>query len=310
MLSELKTRLKPSFSPLTVHELRSLMRSPRAYSYLTIYMSIVSGITVLVYLATSVNGSNGVNDSSRVGTVLFYVVVGMQTILVSFLTPSFTAGAISGERENDTYELLRITSIMPRQIVTGKLSAAFGFSALLIFATLPLLSLALLLGGVELVQLGAALGVVLMSALFFSTLGLYVSSRTLTKLGATVITYAITIGIVLGMAVFMLIAFPLINDIIYGTSSLVKTSPLMATLLQIVLFLLMGISPISALVASEANLQDSGSIWLISVNPVPGAAPALSLPSPFILLIVLYSVSSAIFVWLTIRRLSNPIDQL
>ncbi len=310
MLNTFVSRLRVPLNPLTLHELRSLMRSPRAYSYLTVYMSIVSGITLLIYVAASFNGSSGVNDSSRVGTILFYIVVGMQAIVVSFLTPSFTSGAISGERENDTYELLRITSITPRQIVAAKLTAAFGFSTLLVFATLPLLSLALLLGGVELVQAAAAIGVVLASALFFSALGIYISSRSASRLSSAIITYVVTTGIVLGMAVFMLVVFPLINDIIYGTSSLIKTSPVLGILLQILVFFLMSASPISALVASETNLQESGNIWYITINQAAGATPPLYLPAPFIILIVLYLLLSALFLWFTIRRLDAPIDSL
>jgi ABC-type transport system involved in multi-copper enzyme maturation permease subunit len=282
------------------------MRNPRAYAILTIYMSVVSGITLLVYLAASANGNNGVNDSSRVGTALFYIVVGMQTLLVSFVTPSFAAGAISGERENETYDLVRLTMLTPRQVVIGKLVPAFGYTTLLVFATLPLLSLALLLGGVELVQLVGALSVILASALLFSTLGLYVSSRMRTTLGSTIITYAITLGIVLGMAVLTLIAFPLLNGIIYSTSSIVKTSPFLAMFVQILLFALISASPISAMVASETNILESGNPLVVALNPIPGTTTALMIPAPFLILVVLYLAISAVLTWLTIRKIGHP----
>jgi ABC-type transport system involved in multi-copper enzyme maturation permease subunit len=272
-------------------------------------MSVVSGITLLVYLATSANGNNGINDSSRVGTALFYIVVGMQTLLVSFVSPSFSAGAVSGERESETYDLLRLTLLTPRQIVIGKLIPAFGYTALLVFATLPLLSLALLLGGVELVQLFGALSVILASALLFSALGLYISSRMRTTLGSTIITYAVTLGIVLGMAVLTLIAFPLLNGILYSTSSVVKTSPFLATCLQVLLFIVMSASPISAMVASEANMQESGNALGIAVNPIPGTTTAFMIPAPFLILVALYLVSSTVLIWLTIRHIGHPGDQ-
>lgn len=309
MVQRLQDGLRLPLNPLTLQELRSRMRNPRAYAVLTVYMAVVSGITLLVYLAASANGNNGVNDSSRVGTALFYIVVGMQTLLVSFATPSFVAGAVSGERENETYDLIRLTLLTPRQIVTGKLIPAFGYTVLLVFATLPLLSLALLLGGVELVQLFAALSVILASALLFSSLGLYVSSRMRTTLGSTIVAYAVTLGIVLGMAVFTLIAFPLLNGILYGTSSVVKTSPLLATLLQVLLFVLMSASPISAMVASEANLQESGNALALVVNPIPGTTIPFMIPAPFLTLVALYVVASAVLIWLTIRHIGHAGDQ-
>jgi ABC-2 type transport system permease protein len=308
MIQQIQSRLKFSLNPFTAHELRSLMRGPRAYLVLTVYLSIVSGITLLLYIATSGNGTSGVNDSSSVGSALFYVIIGMQTLLVSFLTPSFTAGALNGEREQGTYDLLWMTGVTPTQIVVGKLMASVGYTFLLVLATLPLLSLALLLGGVELIQLAVALTVILMSALLFSSLGLYISARMPTMLGSTIVTYALATAIVIGMAVFTLISFPLINDLIYGSSSIVKTSPFLGVLLQLVMFLTMSISPISAMVASEANLQESGNAWLISIAPLPGSPPTIDIPSPFVILLILYVVVSVLLLWRTIKRLASNTD--
>ena len=301
-----RLKLNLRFNPIAVHELRSRMRSPRAYAILTIYMAIVSGITLLIYLAASANSDSGVNDSSRVGTALFYIVVGMQVVLVSFVTPAFTANAISGERERGTYDLLRLTLLSPRQIVLSKLLSAFGYTTLLVFATIPLISLSLLLGGVDPAQLVAALAAILATALLFSTLGLFISSRMETTLGSTVVTYAIAMGIVIGMAVLTLITLPLLNGIIYGTSPVVRTSPVLATILQLLLFLSLSISPISALVASEANLQDSGNILIAAINPLPGTTTPLVVPAPFVVLILLYLCASALLVWLTVRYIANP----
>jgi ABC-2 type transport system permease protein len=308
ILQRIQARLDIPLNPLALHEMRSRMRSPRAYAVLTIYLSIVSGITVLIYLATSLSGSNGVNDSSRVGTALFYIVVGMQTLLVSFVSPSFTAGALSNERENGTYDLLRMTLLTSKQIVVAKMASSFGYTLLLVFATLPLLSLAFLLGGVELIQVFAALAVIVFSAFLFCSLGLYISSRTRTTLSAIILTYSITLGLVLGMSMLTLIALPILNDVIYGTSSAVKTSPLLATLIQIFMFSMMSVSPVSALVASESNLQESGHALTIVVNSLPGYSTGMTIPAPFLTLVILYLVCGVLLLWLTIRRINEPYD--
>lgn len=308
MLQRLQAQINLPINPLTAHELRSLMRSPRAYSVLTVYLSIVCGITVLLYIAASGSAGSGINNSSGVGTALFYVIIGMQTLLVCFLTPSFTAGAINGERELGTYDLLIMTPISPRQIVFSKLLASVGYSLLLVFTTLPLLSLALLLGGAEILQLVAALSVIVLSALLFSTLGLYFSARISSVLKSTIVTFAVIAGIVLGMAVFTLIAFPLVNDFIYSTSSTIKTNPLLGALLQLFMFLLMSVSPISAMVASEANLQESGNAWFISVAPLPGSIPVFDIPAPFVMLALLYALTSVVLVIRTITAINNHYD--
>ncbi|HEY3289501.1 MAG TPA: ABC transporter permease subunit [Anaerolineae bacterium] len=308
MLQRLQSRINLPINPLLAHELRSLMRSPRAYTVLTMYLSIVCGITVLLYIAASGSAGNGINNSSSVGTALFYVIIGMQTMLVCFLTPSFTAGAINGERERGTYDLLKMTPISPFQIVFSKLTASVGFALLLVFTTLPLLSLALLLGGVEVLQLVAALSVIVLSALLFSILGLYFSARMASVLKSTIVTFATVAGIVLGMAVFTLIAFPLVNGFIYSTSSTIKTNPFLGTLLQLFIFLLMSVSPISAMVATETNLQESGNVWIISVSPLPGSLPLFDIPAPFVILVLLHLLASIILFVRTMRCINRPYD--
>lgn len=308
MRKQIHSRMRAFLHPLTAHELRSLMRDPRAYSVLTVYLSIVCGITLLLYIAASGNGTNGVNGSSSVGASLFYVIVGMQTLLVSFLTPSLTAGALNGERELGTYDLLRMASISPVRIVAGKLIASVGYTVLLVFATLPLLSLALLLGGVEMLQLAVATAVIMASALLFSSLGLFVSARMTSKLGSTIVTYTITIAIVIGMAVFTLFAFPILSDLVYGSSSVAKTTPALGVIIQFITIFTMSISPISAMVTSEANLQVSGNAWFISSVPLPGSLSSIDMPSPFVILLVLYALVSAFLFWRTSRYLARNLD--
>ncbi|MGQ9815502.1 MAG: ABC transporter permease, partial [Candidatus Roseilinea sp.] len=188
-------KLSLGVNPLMVKELRGYMRDTWAYAVLTMYIAIVSGIALLLYLGVSLaNPASGVGNSSQVGSALFYVVVGLQIVLVSFVAPAFTLRAISSERERHTFDLLKSTLLSPRQIVWGKLIPVLGYVLLLVLATTPLFSLAFLLGGVEAGQLAAALCVILSSAALFTTLGLFVSSCAPSTLGATIVTYSIVVG--------------------------------------------------------------------------------------------------------------------
>jgi ABC-type transport system involved in multi-copper enzyme maturation permease subunit len=293
-------------NPITVHELRALMRNPHAYSILTFYLSVISGIALLVYIAISTGGNSGVNDSSRVGSVLFYIIISMQIVLVCCIAPWYTSGAISGEREMNTYDLLRLTLLKPREIVMGKLLSAFGYTLLLVFATLPLLSLALLLGGVDISQMLAAVVVICATAFLFACLGLFVSSHKQTILGATTLTFALVLVIVVGSAVFALVVLPLLNSVLFDNSTIVKTSPFLASLIQVLQFIVVSFSPISTLVTSETNLQESGNLYTISVNPIPGTTMPFSIPAPFSITVMLYSVAGILLLWFTIQHLSRP----
>ena len=294
------------FGPTTTHELRLRMRNPQAYSILTTYLAVASGMTLLIYIAVASGSTGGVNDSSRVGSVLFYIIVGMQLVLVSFLAPWLTAGAISGERETDTYDLLRLTLLEPRQIVLSKLISALGYTLLLVFATLPLLSLAILLGGVDAGQMVAVLLVICTTAFFFSCMGLWISSRTQTFLGAMTLTYAWVLAITIGIAIMGLAAFPLLSTTLYSSSSAVKTNPYLGSLIQTLQMIFASLSPISSLVVSETNLQENSSLYSLVINPIPGTTLPFSIPAPFILTTVLHLAAGILLLWLTVRHLKHP----
>jgi ABC-type transport system involved in multi-copper enzyme maturation permease subunit len=287
-------------NPVAAREFVSRMRSARAYTIIAIYLAIVSALAVLLYAVSFLNGSRTVGSSGQVGTVVFYFLVGMQVLLVSFVAPAFTVSAISSEREHGTFELLRATLVTPRQIVLAKLASALGFMLVLIFATLPLFSLAFLLGGVEPVELLIVMCVVLSSALFFSLLGLYASARSRTTLGATVVTYAVTLGIVIGIPLASLIGSSTIQ---LALPALGRTS-LLASLAETVLTLAISFSPISAVVASQRFFAITGDVWRF--NPAfVSSALSVTLPSPFIILTVAYLIASIILFALCVRRVAR-----
>lgn len=287
-------------NPVAVREFVSRMRSARAYTIITIYLAIVSALGVLLYAVSFLTSTRTIGSSGQVGTVVFSFLVGMQVLLVSFLTPAFTVSAISSEREQGTFDLLRATLVSPRQIVLAKLLSSIGFTLVLIVATLPLFSLAFLLGGVEPVELLIVLCVMLSSALFFSLLGLYASARSRTTLGATVITYAVTLGIVVGIPLASLIGSSTIQLALLSGGR----SATIASLAETLLTFAISFSPISAVVASQRFFAITGDVWRF--NPAfVSSALSVTTPSPFLILTFTYLIASAVLFALCVRRVSR-----
>ncbi|GIV85252.1 MAG: hypothetical protein KatS3mg052_2259 [Candidatus Roseilinea sp.] len=284
-------------SPILAKEMAGRMRSARAYAVLTIYLAVASGLSVLIYMVGVLGSPRTVGSTGAVGQVEFYFLVGMQLLLVSFVAPAFAAGAISRERENKTLEVLRMTPLTPAQIVQAKLISALGFTLLLLFATLPLFSLAFLLGGVEPRQLVIALCGVLASALLYTVLPLYLSTRFKTTASATLSAYAIVSSIVVGVPLAALIGAATIGQVLGPVSVL-------ASLLNTVFIAVISLSPISAFVASEAAFSATGELWTLTSGAV-GGGPSLTLPSPFLILTGVYLAASALLYALTVRRLAR-----
>ncbi|OTA40184.1 MAG: hypothetical protein A6D92_21950, partial [Symbiobacterium thermophilum] len=90
--------------------------------------------------------------------------------------PGLSAGAIAGERERQTLDLLLVTRLTPAQVVVGKLLAATGFALLLMFASLPVFGLIFLFGGFSLYRLGLSALVYVVTVLLLGSVSLYFSA--------------------------------------------------------------------------------------------------------------------------------------
>ncbi|MBF6612644.1 MAG: hypothetical protein IVW55_05890 [Chloroflexi bacterium] len=178
-------------NPVIVKELRGRMRGWRAAVVLTIYLVVLSGVSLLIYnVARSFGtGYNSSVQASQVGKILFSGLVIFQTIMVALLTPAFTASSITSEREQKTYDLLVTTLLPPRSIILGKLGSALSYVALLILAVAPIESLAFIFGGVSPEEVIISQVVMLMSALLYACIGIFWSSLLRSSVASNVLTY-------------------------------------------------------------------------------------------------------------------------
>ena len=69
------------------------------------------------------------------------------------MLPGLGAASVSVERETNTYEQLRLTLFSTRSIVFAKLVNVVGFFVLLLAAAVPVMSVALLLVGMDFTEL-------------------------------------------------------------------------------------------------------------------------------------------------------------
>ncbi len=216
-------------NPIIVKELRSRMRGGRMYLILTGYLlglSLVCFGILRVFEAQAQNGMQII--SAHVGQGLFAALALAETLLIVFLTPALTAGAISSEREQLTYDLLIATPLRPGRILSGKLIAALWYVLLLIFAAVPLGSVVLLFGGVAPRDLLKALLLLLLTALATGMLGLLCSTVAKRTLRATIMTYLIIIGIVVGAYFFVLMRTASVQPGMPVTSRSLAVSPFSA----------------------------------------------------------------------------------
>ena len=185
-------------NPIVAKELRSRMRTVRSPLAITGYVLVLGGLgwAAFANMAASAQGSFG--QAATYGQNLFIFLVFVQLLVLTFLTPAFTAGAISGERERQTIDLLFVTRLRPAAILWGKLVASMSFVVLLLLLSVPLFSMVFLFGGIELDQVMTAFLVTAVTALTLGALGLFCSTLTSRNLFATVSAYLAALLLVFG----------------------------------------------------------------------------------------------------------------
>ncbi len=289
-------------NPVTVKELRGRMRGRRAFAVLTLYLLILSGVITVVYLAYSGNvGGAGSSAARTAGKGLFAAVLAVQVFLVAFIGPAFTAGAISGERERQTFDLLRTTLLSAESFVLGKLISALSYVFLLVLVSIPLQSIAFLLGGLSLIELVVSQVVILVAAVTYALYGLWCSAAMRTTLAATVTTFA-------GM-LFVTFGTPLLAGMAAVLGSTFTGTWLSGTLVEMVVLyggIVAAATNLPAtLIISETLFLDQDAVF--GFTQTIGGTKMWAV-SPWLLFILFHALAAGLlYVW-TVRRVRRVSD--
>lgn len=286
-------------NPVTVKELRSRMRGRRAFVVLTIYLLIMAFFVSMIYLAIVINDGGTSSSATRfAGQSIFFTMVSIQAFLVVFIGPAFTAGSISGERERQTYDLLRTTLLSPRSFVAGKLFSALSYVFLLVLSAIPLISMAFMLGGVTLLEVILSQLLLLVSAVAFAMLGLYFSSFMRTTMAASVTTYAAALFLTIGTPILVGISLSIIGPLfLSGTTSWV-----IEALFSYLGLLISATNLPATLILSELFLREQNAVWGFVERIGPHS---LWFFSPWYVFILFYSILSLYFFWRTVKRVDQ-----
>ena len=197
-------RLADGFdNPIVVKEGVSRMRTWRAPVVATLYVSLIGavGFAWLSIGETSNQFSDGRPVASIVGSQAFAAMAFFQLGLVCLFAPALAAGAISGERERQTLDVLLVSRVSAFGIVWGKLLASMAYILLLILTALPLFSAVFLFGGIDFQQFVLSQVVTISTALCLGAIAVFFSALFQRSLAATVTSYASAFVLTAGTAI-------------------------------------------------------------------------------------------------------------
>ncbi len=191
-------------NPILAFGARRRMRSLRTIIILTLYSALM-----LVFAISSSLSVLGIKTMTigtmRAGIDNYIYSVALQFMLLLLVAPGMTAGAIAGERERQTLDLILVTHTGALRIALGKLLESFGFLLLVIFSSLPMMSVVLLFGGISFTQILTVLLFMCVSSLGALSIGLFASALFKRTAAATIVSYLVIFAIGIGTLVPMVL---------------------------------------------------------------------------------------------------------
>ena len=181
------------------------MRSFKTLLIAAVWLLVMMGVALLIMgqLFRSGASINGL----RTGVTCYQILIIVQFILIILVAPAMTSGAIAGERERQTLELLLVTNTRSFRIVWGKAMESFAMLALLIVCGFPVMCMTMIAGAVTILQILA--GELFLLAMAFAAVCVGVLSSALARstVGSSILSYVILLSIGL------LTTLPLLADV-------------------------------------------------------------------------------------------------
>jgi ABC-type Na+ efflux pump permease subunit len=176
--------------PLLFYELVRIARRRRHFVTRSLFPIPIAVVICWMYFWSTQDRGSSLrrNDMADLSMSFFYAFCMIQFFLVMLLTPAFTAGAITEEKDCKTLEFLLATDLRNREIVLSKLFARLANLALFVMTGLPILSLIQFLGGVDpnlLLASFAATGLTMASLAGYGILNSVFSRRSRDAMAAT-----------------------------------------------------------------------------------------------------------------------------
>jgi ABC-type transport system involved in multi-copper enzyme maturation permease subunit len=192
---------------------------------------------------------------NQAGSVLTPVLIYVQMGLICLIAPTFSASAISSEREQQTFDLLIASLAQPSTILFGKVGAALSYLFLTLFGSLPLIALTYSLGGVALRDIAIAYLVMIVAGVTFCSMSF---------LWSTLIRRGVLAQLTSLIAVIFLVAAMPALALFFSALAGNFNAPPSQAFMNIV-FLLLRTNPFAAIASQIPGIPIPANVWLHAV---------------------------------------------
>ncbi len=161
-------------------------------------------LALVFFLAMSIIQGESRYSSSNIYSAmvwLYPVLAVTQLIILGLVVPVRTASAISGEKERQTFDIMMTTSMSPFSVIMGKVMTAIVQGMFFVVASMPVMALSFIIGGMSWVYLFLFLGIAFLVSLFAASIGILCSSLCKKSISAVIMSYVFYLIFFLGTIV-------------------------------------------------------------------------------------------------------------
>ncbi|MFD3165570.1 ABC transporter permease [Herpetosiphon sp. NSE202] len=278
-------------------EFRSYLRGNRAFTMLSIYLFILSGLCVLIYAGYN---DSGFADRSDIGLSLYVSSAVVALFQLTFFAPSLNASSLGSERDRQTIDVLMVTPVRRYQIILGKLIAPCLFLFLLSLATLPIGAMALLIGGIEIRDLLIALAIQVVTVLGYGTVGIWGASWAKTSRGAMLATLGLALVMTVGLPLLALLVLAILSNDQALFQSIMNNG-----FIRNLGVVILSFSPFFSLVMWIQSISEgSATTWTLDLQGQLGGGVILQ---PWVISVLIWLVLIPLLIWRSSKQLQKSV---
>ncbi len=161
-------------------------------------------LALVFFLAMTVIQGNSRYSTGNIYSAmvwLYPILAVTQLVILGILVPIRTASSISGEKERQTFDIMMTTSMSPFSVIMGKVMTAVVQSMFYVVASMPIMALPFIIGGMSWAYLFLFLGIALLVAFFSASIGILCSSLCKKSVGAVNMSYVFYLIFFLGTVI-------------------------------------------------------------------------------------------------------------
>lgn len=184
--------------PLLTKELLEQSARRRTYVIRTVYAVLLFFFCILIFWGEIYDEARSPFDLLGKGREMFGVLMGLQTAGILLFTPALTCGAITAEKERNTFGLLMLTKLGPWTILLEKYLGRLVTMGTYLLLSIPLLGFCYSLGGLEQKDLWGGIAALTVTIIQVAAIGIFCSAFFRTTVAAFLGTYVIGFLVLFG----------------------------------------------------------------------------------------------------------------